>query len=58
MSGLDGKRRLSSELVLALKQALHIVYWDNQAVLHARTAFDPKHRRVMKRVSLAGSPPF
>lgn len=35
-----------------------IVYWDNQAVLHARTAFDPSTRRVMKRVSLAGSRPF
>jgi taurine dioxygenase len=35
-----------------------IVYWDNQAVLHARTAFDPSARRVMKRVSLAGARPF
>lgn len=35
-----------------------IVYWDNQAVLHARTAFDPAARRVMKRISLAGSRPF
>ncbi|HEX6244953.1 MAG TPA: TauD/TfdA family dioxygenase, partial [Polyangiales bacterium] len=35
-----------------------IVYWDNQAVLHARTAFDPKYRRVMKRVSLGGAVPF
>lgn len=35
-----------------------IVYWDNQAVLHARTAFDPGSRRVLKRVSLAGSRPF
>lgn len=35
-----------------------IVYWDNQAVLHARTAFDPSSRRVLKRVSLAGSRPF
>ena len=35
-----------------------IVYWDNQAVLHARTAFDPSSRRVLKRISLAGSRPF
>ena len=35
-----------------------IVYWDNQATLHARTAFDPSTRRVLKRVSLAGSRPF
>lgn len=35
-----------------------IVYWDNQATLHYRQAFDPNERRVMKRVSLAGSRPF
>ncbi|MEY4578946.1 MAG: hypothetical protein RL701_3649 [Pseudomonadota bacterium] len=35
-----------------------IVFWDNQAVLHARTAFDPNARRVMKRISLAGARPF
>jgi taurine dioxygenase len=35
-----------------------IVYWDNQAVLHARSAFDPTQRRVLKRISLAGSRPF
>lgn len=35
-----------------------IVHWDNQATLHARTAFDPAERRVLKRVSLAGSRPF
>jgi taurine dioxygenase len=35
-----------------------IVYWDNQAVLHARTAFPAEQRRVLKRVSLAGSRPF
>ena len=33
-----------------------IVYWDNQAVLHSRTAFEG--RRVLKRISLAGSRPF
>jgi taurine dioxygenase len=35
-----------------------IIYWDNQAVLHARSAFDPSTRRVLKRISLAGSRPF
>jgi taurine dioxygenase len=35
-----------------------VVYWDNQAVLHARSAFDPSARRVMKRVSLAGARPY
>ncbi|MDR3427483.1 MULTISPECIES: TauD/TfdA dioxygenase family protein [Silvimonas] len=35
-----------------------IVYWDNQATLHSRTAFSPEERRVLKRVSLAGSRPF
>ncbi|MNM87275.1 Alpha-ketoglutarate-dependent 2,4-dichlorophenoxyacetate dioxygenase [compost metagenome] len=35
-----------------------IVYWDNQATLHARNAFDPSERRNLKRISLAGSRPF
>ncbi len=35
-----------------------IVYWDNQATLHYRQAFAPNERRVLKRVSLAGSRPF
>jgi taurine dioxygenase len=35
-----------------------IVFWDNQAVLHARTAFDPGARRVMKRISISSSRPF
>ncbi|MEH2257441.1 TauD/TfdA dioxygenase family protein [Nostoc sp.] len=35
-----------------------IVYWDNQATLHYRQAFNPNERRVLKRVSLAGSRPF
>jgi taurine dioxygenase len=62
----------SAALVKLLRQHLHqpqfyyqhqwsvgdIVYWDNQATLHFRQAFDPKQRRVMKRVSLAGSRPF
>lgn len=35
-----------------------VAYWDNRAVLHARDAFDPNERRVMKRISLAGGRPF
>jgi taurine dioxygenase len=35
-----------------------IVYWDNQATLHARTAFDASERRLLKRISLSGSRPF
>lgn len=35
-----------------------IVYWDNQATLHARTPFDAAERRLLKRISLAGSRPF
>jgi taurine dioxygenase len=35
-----------------------IVYWDNQATLHARSAFDAAERRVLKRISLSGSRPF
>jgi taurine dioxygenase len=35
-----------------------IVYWDNQSTLHYRQAFDPHQRRVLKRISLAGSRPF
>lgn len=35
-----------------------IVYWDNQASLHSRTAFSEHERRVLKRVSLAGGRPF
>lgn len=35
-----------------------IVWWDNQATLHGRDAFDNGERRVMKRISLAGARPF
>jgi taurine dioxygenase len=35
-----------------------VVYWDNQATLHARSAFDPSERRLLKRISLSGSRPF
>src|SRR6478752_1977109 len=31
-----------------------IVYWDNQAVLHSRSAFPAEQRRVLKRISIAG----
>lgn len=61
-----------SELIEELRQHLNqrrfyyqhqwsvgdIVYWDNQATLHKRDGFDPNDRRVLKRVSLAGSRPF
>jgi taurine dioxygenase len=33
-----------------------IIYWDNQATLHARSAFSG--RRMLKRISFAGSRPF
>jgi taurine dioxygenase len=35
-----------------------VVLWDNQATLHYRPAFDPKVRRVLKRVSIGGGIPF
>ena len=35
-----------------------LVYWDNQCTLHYRPAFDSQARRVLKRISLAGSRPF
>lgn len=35
-----------------------IVYWDNQATLHARNAFPSDQRRRLKRISLSGSRPF
>lgn len=35
-----------------------IVWWDNQATLHSRSAFDSGERRVLKRISLAGTRPF
>ena len=34
-----------------------LVVWDNFATLHARTDFDPKERRVMRRFSAAGPRP-
>ncbi|WP_371232262.1 TauD/TfdA dioxygenase family protein [Pseudomonas sp. QE6] len=35
-----------------------IVWWDNQATLHARNAFPASERRRLKRISLSGSRPF
>ncbi|EQM70823.1 TauD/TfdA family dioxygenase [Pseudomonas tohonis] len=35
-----------------------IVWWDNQAVLHARNGFPATEKRRMKRISLSGSRPF
>ena len=35
-----------------------IVYWDNQATLHARTGFASGETRLLKRISLSGSRPF
>lgn len=35
-----------------------IVFWDNQATLHSRTAFDPALRRRLKRISLSGTRPY
>ncbi|WP_413172399.1 TauD/TfdA dioxygenase family protein [Anabaena azotica] len=68
--GLDPQE--GQELIAQLRYHLHqhqfyyrhkwavgdIVYWDNQSTLHYRQAFDPNQRRVMKRISLAGSRPF
>ncbi|MDU4393509.1 MAG: TauD/TfdA family dioxygenase [Acinetobacter ursingii] len=35
-----------------------IVFWDNQVTLHAREPFPADQRRLLKRISLAGSRPF
>jgi taurine dioxygenase len=34
-----------------------VVVWDNRSVLHHRKAFDPKARRLMRRVCIKGSTP-
>lgn len=36
----------------------NIVFWDNQASVHARIPFPADSRRVLKRISLAGGRPF
>jgi taurine dioxygenase len=33
-----------------------VVMWDNRYVMHRRDAFDPDARRILRRVTLAGSP--
>ena len=35
-----------------------IVFWDNQVTLHSRKPFPSDQRRLLKRISLAGSRPF
>lgn len=35
-----------------------IVFWDNQVTLHSRKPFPSEQRRLLKRISLAGSRPF
>lgn len=35
-----------------------IVFWDNQVTLHSRQPFPADQRRLLKRISLAGSRPF
>ncbi|ATO20940.1 taurine dioxygenase [Acinetobacter sp. LoGeW2-3] len=35
-----------------------IVFWDNQVTLHSRRPFPADQRRLLKRISLAGSRPF
>ncbi len=34
-----------------------LMMWDNRCSVHARTYFDPKHRRMMRRVTVRGSSP-
>jgi taurine dioxygenase len=34
-----------------------LVVWDNRSLMHRRTAFDPKARRLMRRVCIKGSKP-
>lgn len=47
------------ELIYTHKwQVGDIVWWDNQATLHARNAFPASERRRLKRISLSGSRPF
>lgn len=35
-----------------------LVFWDNQVTLHSREPFPAEQRRLLKRISLAGSRPF
>ena len=68
--GLDGDEsdELLEELFCAIEDPSHIyehawspgdlVMWDNLCTQHARTWFDPKMTRVLRRTSLAGSAPL
>jgi len=33
-----------------------VLMWDNRCVLHARTDFDPRETRLMRRITLKGEP--
>jgi len=33
------------------------LFWDNLAVMHARTDFDPAEARILRRVTVAGARP-
>jgi taurine dioxygenase len=35
-----------------------ILLWDNRCSLHARTDFDPRERRLLRRVAILGEKPF
>ena len=37
-------------------QAGDLLLWDNASVLHAATYTDPRHRRTLHRITLAGTP--
>jgi taurine dioxygenase len=35
-----------------------LLLWDNRCSLHARTDFDPRERRLLRRVAIRGEKPF
>ncbi|HEY4859509.1 MAG TPA: TauD/TfdA family dioxygenase, partial [Xanthobacteraceae bacterium] len=35
-----------------------LILWDNRCSLHARTDFDPRERRLLRRVAILGETPF
>ena len=35
-----------------------LLLWDNRCALHARTDFDPGHRRILRRMTVKGDVPF
>ena len=67
--GLDGAEsdRLLAELFDHMEQRRFIyehvwrvgdlLFWDNLAVMHARTDFDPAEARILRRVTVAGARP-